>query len=72
MTQTLITVCMVSYRTCSHHYFNTTAFPTARIDTPAEFPSTAVINENFRLTCSGSGDPEPAYTWYLEDENGKD
>ena len=24
-----------------------------------------------RLTCSGSGDPNPMYTWYRQDENGK-
>ena len=68
-----VTVCVVYCETYGHCcHFTITAFPTARIDIPSEFPLTAVINENFRLTCSGSGDPDPTYMWYLQDENGKD
>jgi len=52
-----------------YDYCTTTAFPTASIT-----PSTQQVvasDENVRLTCSGSGDPNPTYTWRIQYENGK-
>jgi len=46
----------------------TTAFP---VVSPISITGETVVSGYVRLTCSGSGDPVPLYTWYRQDENGK-
>ena len=60
---------MVYIKTVQCCHFTIIAFPAANI--PPISGESRVVGGSVRIRCSGSGDPEPAYMWFKEDEDGK-
>ena len=64
-----VCVCSLNLLFCTFiFYFTITAFPRV---SAIKMSGETVAGRRVNLTCSGNGDPEPTYTWYRQDENGK-